>query len=88
MYLHTLKKVCAVLGIPLALEMEDGPTSVLAVLGIMIDAIKGELRLPTEKLQRLLQTVSEWAGRKKVHSQGAAVPGGNPPACSYRRTPW
>ena len=60
-YLRILKQVCAALGIPLAPDKEGGPS---AILTLIIDTHKGELRLPADKLQRLIQSVSEWANRK------------------------
>ena len=59
-----LKRICAVLGIPLADDKQDGPTAVLTLLGIIIDTLKGELRLPGDKLQRLIQATTEWANRR------------------------
>ena len=50
-----LKRICAALGIPLADDKQDGPTAVITLLGIIIDTMKGELRLPGDKLQRLIQ---------------------------------
>jgi hypothetical protein len=35
----------------------------MTLLGIIIDTLKGELRLPGDKLQRLIQATSEWASR-------------------------
>ena len=58
-YLHKLKSICMELGIPLATEKQDGPTPVITLLGIIKDTTKGELRLPEDKLQRLLQVVRE-----------------------------
>ena len=63
-YLFILQRVCHELGVPLAPEKQDGPAEVLTFLGIEIDTIRQELRLPVEKLQRLLQMVNEWERRK------------------------
>ena len=63
-YLTILQRVCQELGVPLAPEKQDGPAEVLTFLGIEIDTIRQELRLPAEKLQRLLQTVNVWESRK------------------------
>ena len=41
-----------------------GPATCLTFLGIEIDSVKLELRLPTEKLRRVKQAVKEWFGRK------------------------
>ena len=62
-YLSTLKRVCQDLGIPLAQDKEDGPCTTIVLLGIVIDTIKGELRLPEDKLRRLLLMVAEWEHR-------------------------
>lgn len=63
-YLHTLIKTCNDLGVPLAPEKQEGPTTVITFLGIVIDTIKGELRLPKDKLDRLITSVSEWGRRR------------------------
>ena len=63
-YLFILQRVCHELGVPLAPEKQDGPAEVLTFLGIEINTIRQELRLPVEKLQRLLQMVNEWERRK------------------------
>ena len=62
--LHTLQTVCARLGVPLAPEKQEGPTTTLTFLGIVIDTVRGELRLPTDKLQRLLSAVDMWLSKK------------------------
>ena len=46
------------------MEKTEGPTSVLTVLGVEIDAQKMELRLPRERLQQLLEMVGSWRKRK------------------------
>ena len=51
MHLGTLKKICSELGVPLAPEKQDGPTPVIVFLGIVIDTIKQEMRLPEDKPQ-------------------------------------
>ena len=63
-YLETLKTVCRELGVPLASEKQDGPTPVIVFLGIVIDTVKQEMRLPEDKLQRLLSTLQEWEDKK------------------------
>jgi hypothetical protein len=46
--------------IPLAVDKQDGPTAITTLLGIVIDTIKQELRLPKDKLQRRLELVKQW----------------------------
>ena len=63
-YLGILQCVCQELGVLLAPEKQDGPAEVLTFLGIEIDTVRQELRLPTDKLERLLQTVDKWENRR------------------------
>ena len=52
--LRLLTEVCAMLGIPLALEKVEGPpTIILEFLGILLDTERMEVRLPAEKLTRI-----------------------------------
>ena len=53
------------LGIPLAPEKIVYPTTQLTFLGIEIDSIKMELRLPEEKFTALMADLSFWPSRKK-----------------------
>ena len=55
--LDTLDRVCRGLGVPLADHKREGPTTCLTFLGIEVDTLKGELRLPKEKLERLVALV-------------------------------
>ncbi|KAL5477819.1 hypothetical protein EMCRGX_G024667 [Ephydatia muelleri] len=56
--------ICASLGVPLATEKLVGPTTRLTFLGIEIDSLALELRLPTAKLEALRETISAWQGKK------------------------
>ena len=51
--LTTMKQVCQLLGVPLAAEKVEGPCTYLEFLGITLDTIRMEARLPEEKLSRL-----------------------------------
>ncbi len=62
--LSILMGLCDQLNMPLALEKLDGPTPCLVFLGILIDSSKLELRLPPEKLRRLLGMLSHWKAYK------------------------
>lgn len=63
-HLMILKRVCSELGVPLAPDKQDGPTTVIQFLGIIIDTERQELRLPEDKLKRLLESLDEWGHRK------------------------
>ena len=62
--LQLIVKECRELGVPLAPEKQEGPSPVITFLGIQIDTQLGILRLPEEKLQRLLQMTTAWLKRK------------------------
>ncbi|MCG8431273.1 MAG: hypothetical protein MJA29_08890, partial [Candidatus Omnitrophica bacterium] len=62
-YLSILEALCALLGVPLAPEKREGPAPILTFLGIVIDTLRGELRLPAEKLRRLLESVTTWLSK-------------------------
>ena len=49
-HLDAVKQVCDVLVAPLALEKVEGPTTCLSFLGITLDTLNMEARLPEEKL--------------------------------------
>ena len=63
-YLSILNRECTALGIPIADHKRDGPTTCLTFLGIEVDTIAGELRLPSDKMQRLKQLLLEWGNKK------------------------
>jgi hypothetical protein len=63
-YLEILDSICQILGVPMAVHKREGPSAVIVFLGIIIDTLKGELRLPEEKLQRLISLLEEWGDRR------------------------
>jgi len=62
--LQTILDVCRELGITVAVEKCEGPTCCIIYLGIEIDSVEMEMRLPQEKLARLAETIKQWRGRK------------------------
>ena len=64
--LATIKHTCQILGVPLAWEKVEGPSTTLSFLGVLLDTAKMEARLPEEKLQRLQSTIDEWMVKKKA----------------------
>lgn len=56
------------LGIPVAVHKTEGPSTCVTFLGILIDTIRGELRLPAEKLQRLQSLIESWC-LEKAHTR-------------------
>ena len=53
------------LGIPLAPDKLEGPTTRLVFLGILIDSNLMECSLPPDKLSELLLELKAWSSRKK-----------------------
>ena len=66
--LSTIRKVCASLGIPLALEKVEGPSTALTFLGITLDTINMEARLPEVKLTRIMQLITSWLNERRLRS--------------------
>ena len=56
--LDILIQVCHLLNIPLAIQKVEGPTPCLDFLGIILDTIRMEAHLPTDKLTRIYHTVT------------------------------
>ena len=63
-WLGILHRECARLGIPLASHKQVGPTTCLQFLGIEIDTVANQLRLPEEKMQRLVSLLQGWGDRR------------------------
>ena len=63
--LTKIQHTCRNLGIPLAEEKLEGPTTSLTFLGIVVDTFQMEIRLPTGKFQWTQKEVKHWLGRKK-----------------------
>ena len=51
---------CKELGVPIADQKTEGPSTVITLLGILIDTLKGELTLPEETLVRCISTKERW----------------------------
>ena len=59
-----MKQVCEEAGMPTEPEKEDGPATELVFLGMELDSVNLEIRLPLDKLDRLRQTLREVRGMK------------------------
>ena len=57
-------KGCRVLGVPVAPHKTEGPSTTLVFLGIELDTVKQELRLPIDKLGRLQQEIKKWTEKR------------------------
>ena len=68
--LALLRRLCRELGVPIAEHKTDGPTTCLVFLGIEIDTVAGQLRLPGDKLRRLQALLRQWGDRKVCSHKG------------------
>ena len=68
-HLHTLTTLCGSLGVPLAEEKLEGPTTCLEYLSILLDSASLEARLPPDKLQDTHSSLELWLGRTQSTKQ-------------------
>ena len=64
--LTIMKQVCQLLKVPLAIEKVEGPSTCLEFLGILLDTVRMETRLPDDKLARLKAEVVSWLDKRKA----------------------
>ena len=62
--LAVLIRACADLGVPIAAHKREGPATCLTFLGIEVDTMASQLRLPRDKLLRLQAQLAEWGDRR------------------------
>ena len=58
--LETTLTLCDELGFPVSPEKTEGPATTLTFLGIEIDSVTSQVRLPQDKLDCLLTTINQW----------------------------
>ena len=61
-----IQRTCQELGVPLAMEKLEGPSHSLTFLGIELDTICMEARLPDDKLTRIRTLLVSWLTKKKA----------------------
>ena len=67
--LGSIRSSASSLGIPLALEKIEGPSTVLSFLGIELDTRLFVARLPPEKLSTLQSLLLSWSHKRVCHRQ-------------------
>ena len=63
--MQTMHELCQDLGLPVAKEKDEGPTTSLQFLGLVLDTRAMEIRLSHLKLVQLQVTLEAWRGREK-----------------------
>lgn len=56
--------ICSQLGVPVSTSKVEGPLTTITFLGIVLDTIKSEVRLPEDKLSRLKVRLQRWRYKK------------------------
>ena len=75
-HLHTLTSLCSSLGVPLAEDKREGPTTCLEYLGILLDSDALEARLLPDKLQDILLALTSWSSRPTCQPLPPSSPAG------------
>ena len=70
--LDTTLALCTELGFPVAPEKTEGPASSLVFLGIVLDSVQQQLRLPEEKLERTLAAIGRWSSQGETTARRGA----------------
>ena len=66
--------MCHIFGVPVGAEKMEGPSTCIAYLGILIDIVKGEIRLSKNKFVRLLAELDTPGMAKRLVPMGALIP--------------
>lgn len=75
------------LGVPLTKDKCEGLVTRITFLGIEIDSLAMELRLPSDKLHRLQDELKGWRNKKTFCKARPTITVGSTPACSNRSLP-
>ena len=58
------RNACDRVGLPIEHEKDEGPATTISFVGIELDSVAKEIRLPQETLKRLKEELSAWRSRK------------------------
>ena len=59
-----MHRVCGEVAMPVEPEKDEGPASTISFLGLELDSMAMEVRLPQEKLKKLKTVLGTWRGRQ------------------------
>ena len=71
--LANMLSIFKIIGIPIAEDKTQGPSQVLEFMGILLDTIKMQARLPPDKIEKILASFGDFEKKKILHSKTAAV---------------
>ena len=58
--LELVLRICKFLGVPLKAQKMEGPSVVLNFLGILLDTVEMQMKLPTDKIEELKELIQKW----------------------------
>ena len=64
--MNTFTEVCSQLGVPIADDKTEGPSTMITCLGLIIDTEKMSIQIPDEIVRGLLYFLNEASKRKKI----------------------
>ena len=64
--LRTFEMLCAELGVPLAQEKTEGPTQTITYLGLEIDTLQRQIRVPVIKVQKICSQIQQTLCKCKI----------------------
>lgn len=64
--MSTFFATCKKMGVPIAEEKTEGPQTVIIFLGLELDSVLMEVRIPTEKIEQLQTQIQEILNKKSV----------------------
>ena len=64
-----MHEACDQMGLPVEPEKDEGPATALPFLGIELDSMAMDIRLPSEKLTRLRKELAGWKARRHVRRE-------------------
>ena len=62
----TFDEICKELGVPIANEKTEGPTTIIEYLGLIIDSQNMMIKIPLDKITKLLELIDFFSSQKKV----------------------
>ena len=65
-YLHIAVELCSLLGFPVAFYKVEGPVTTITFLGLELDLVNQQVRLPQEKLCRIKTVIHQWLNHQIV----------------------
>ena len=61
------------LGVPIAANKTEGPSTTLEFMGIILDNVRMEARLPGDKVERIQASLALFQTKEVMHPKGTAI---------------